>query len=262
MLDRAARRARRAPYPSTLRASCSAGGRRRAVLLARAARRGLPVAPTYGLTEAASQVATRRPGRAAQARRRRRPLPGTRVRIAARGRRALRAGRAGRDPRRGATVMARLLAAARTRPRGRSAAAGCTPATSAASTPTGDLHVLDRRSDLIVTGGENVYPAEVEAVLASHPQVCEAAVAGVPDAEFGARPAAWIVAEPAIGADALQHFCRARLAGFKVPVAFHFVASRCPATRAANSSATSCRALGTFLKASEATRQERPQATV
>jgi O-succinylbenzoic acid--CoA ligase len=89
----------------------------------------------------------------------------------------------------------------------------------------GELHVLARRSDLIVSGGENVYPAEVEAVLASHPQVCEAAVAGVPDAEFGARPAAWIVAEPAIGADALQHFCRTRLAGFKVPVAFHFVAS-------------------------------------
>ncbi|MBS1106960.1 MAG: O-succinylbenzoic acid--CoA ligase, partial [Deltaproteobacteria bacterium] len=88
-----------------------------------------------------------------------------------------------------------------------------------------ELHVLARRSDLIVSGGENVYPAEVEAVLASHPQVCEAAVAGVPDAEFGARPAAWVVAEPAIGADVLHHFCRTRLAGFKVPVAFHFVAS-------------------------------------
>jgi O-succinylbenzoic acid--CoA ligase len=89
----------------------------------------------------------------------------------------------------------------------------------------GDLRVLARRSDLIVSGGENVYPAEVEAVLASHPQVCEAGVAGVPDAEYGARPAAWIVAEPAIGADALHEFCRARLAGFKVPVAFHFVAA-------------------------------------
>jgi O-succinylbenzoic acid--CoA ligase len=89
----------------------------------------------------------------------------------------------------------------------------------------GDLHVLARRSDLIVSGGENVYPAEVEAVLASHPQVCEAGVAGVPDAELGARPAAWIVAERAIGADALQRFCRAHLAGFKVPVTFHFVAA-------------------------------------
>jgi O-succinylbenzoic acid--CoA ligase len=87
----------------------------------------------------------------------------------------------------------------------------------------GDLHVLARRTDLIVSGGENIDPAEVEAVLAKHQDVREVAVAGIPDAEFGARPAAWIVAEHPIEPDALRAFCRARIAAFKVPAAFHFV---------------------------------------
>jgi acyl-CoA synthetase (AMP-forming)/AMP-acid ligase II len=83
--------------------------------------------------------------------------------------------------------------------------------------------VLERRSDLIVSGGENVYPAEIEAILASHPAVAEAAVTGVPDPEFGARPAAWLVLRPdrpAPSGEALRAFCREHLAGYKVPVAF------------------------------------------
>jgi O-succinylbenzoic acid--CoA ligase len=89
----------------------------------------------------------------------------------------------------------------------------------------GGLHVLDRRSDLIVSGGENVYPAEIEAVLLAHPDVVEVGVASVPDVEWGARPSAWWVARPDARADAtaLARFCRERLAGYKVPVAFHRV---------------------------------------
>jgi O-succinylbenzoic acid--CoA ligase len=83
--------------------------------------------------------------------------------------------------------------------------------------------VLDRRSDLIVSGGENVYPAEIEAVLLEHPGVAEAGVAARPDALYGQRPAAWIVphnaAWPPTPAE-LDAFCRARLAAFKVPVSF------------------------------------------
>jgi acyl-CoA synthetase (AMP-forming)/AMP-acid ligase II len=89
----------------------------------------------------------------------------------------------------------------------------------------GSLTVLDRRSDLILSGGENVYPSEVEAVLAEHPAVAEAAVAGLPDREFGERPAAWLVFRPGAAPDAAQlhAFCRERLAGYKIPTAFHAV---------------------------------------
>ncbi|MFN3285856.1 MAG: class I adenylate-forming enzyme family protein, partial [bacterium] len=85
--------------------------------------------------------------------------------------------------------------------------------------PEGYLHVLDRREDLIVTGGENVYPAEVEAVLHSHPAVAEAAVVGVPDPQWGHQVVGFVRARPGMEADPqeLVSFCRARLAGFKVP---------------------------------------------
>ncbi len=86
----------------------------------------------------------------------------------------------------------------------------------------GRLFVLDRRRDLIVSGGENVYPAEVEAALLEHPDVLEAGVAGVADAAFGRRPAAWLVLRPGRSPETqeLERFCRQRLAGYKVPVRF------------------------------------------
>jgi o-succinylbenzoate---CoA ligase len=86
----------------------------------------------------------------------------------------------------------------------------------------GGLEVQDRRSDLIVSGGENVYPAEVEAALLAHPAVAEACVVGRADPRFGARPVAWLVLRPGaeVSDDALRSWCRARLAGFKQPVAY------------------------------------------
>ena len=92
--------------------------------------------------------------------------------------------------------------------------------------PKGRLRVFERRSDLIVSGGENVYPAEIEAVLCEHPAVAVAGVAGVADAEFGQRPVAWIVpkADALPSAEALHAHCASRLAGFKVPLRFHCVA--------------------------------------
>jgi o-succinylbenzoate---CoA ligase len=90
----------------------------------------------------------------------------------------------------------------------------------------GDLFLVQRRSDLIVTGGENVYPAEVEAVLRAHPAVAEACVVGVSDAEWGQRVAAAVQLAPgeAVEAMALLAFCRERLAGYKVPRQMRFVA--------------------------------------
>jgi acyl-CoA synthetase (AMP-forming)/AMP-acid ligase II len=81
----------------------------------------------------------------------------------------------------------------------------------------GYLHLLDRRHDLIISGGFNVYPREVEDVLLSHPAVVEAAVVGLPDEKWGERVAAAVVTRtPTEPADVLE-FCAGRLAGFKRP---------------------------------------------
>jgi O-succinylbenzoic acid--CoA ligase len=88
----------------------------------------------------------------------------------------------------------------------------------------GFLYVLDRRSDLIISGGENVYPAEIEAVLLSHPVVGDAGVIGMEDPVWGQVPIAFIV--PAEGssptAAELQQYCLQRLAKYKVPKEFYF----------------------------------------
>jgi O-succinylbenzoic acid--CoA ligase len=91
----------------------------------------------------------------------------------------------------------------------------------------GLLRVADRRDDLIVSGGENIYPAEVEAVLREHPDVLDAAVIGSDDATWGRVPVAVVVL--AAGSTAsdieLDRHCQGRLAAYKVPVAFHRVAA-------------------------------------
>ncbi len=89
----------------------------------------------------------------------------------------------------------------------------------------GLLRVLDRRDDLIVSGGENVYPAEVEAVLAAHPGVREVAVYAIDDERWGSVPAAAVVAEGEAADEELAAFCHERLAAYKVPVRFERVAA-------------------------------------
>ncbi|HEY1628204.1 MAG TPA: hypothetical protein VGG16_30895, partial [Streptosporangiaceae bacterium] len=89
----------------------------------------------------------------------------------------------------------------------------------------GCLSVLDRTKDLIVSGGENVYTAEVERVLLLHPHIDEAAVVGAPDPYWGEIVVGTIVCAVPIAEDELRDFCRTRLAGYKVPRRFEFVAS-------------------------------------
>lgn len=87
----------------------------------------------------------------------------------------------------------------------------------------GFLFVSDRRSDLIISGGENIYPAEIESVLVEHPEVVEAGVCAMPSAEWGAVPAAFIVLRAPVTVESLREFCQTRLASYKVPKSFQFV---------------------------------------
>ena len=91
--------------------------------------------------------------------------------------------------------------------------------------PEGYLFIVDRLKDMIITGGENVYPKEVEDVLYARPEVEECAVIGLPDPEWGERVAAFIVARPGetIDPQALKAFLKSRLSAFKVPKEFRAV---------------------------------------
>jgi len=94
---------------------------------------------------------------------------------------------------------------------------------------SGYLYLVDRRKDMIVTGAENVFSTEVENALASHPDVVEVAVVGVPDERYGERVHAVVVlarGAPGRGTDeaVLQAHCREQIGGYKIPRSFEFIA--------------------------------------
>ncbi len=93
----------------------------------------------------------------------------------------------------------------------------------AARDDEGDYRIVGRLKELVISGGENVYPAELESVLHEHPAVAEAAVVGVPDERWGEACAAFVVLAEEATEDELLVFCRERLAGFKVPREVRFV---------------------------------------
>ena len=228
MLQRLLDLAGERPFPAHFRCALLGGGPAPLPLLEACVARGVPVVQTYGMTETASQAATLAPtdalrklGSAGQ------PLLPLELRIDADGREAA-PGEAGEICVRGPMVTAGYY--------------GQPEATAAAIVDgwlhTGDmghldaegfLYVLDRRSDLIISGGENIYPAEVEASLLAHPAVQEAGVVGVPDAQWGQMPVAYVVLRPEhTPSDALAEeliaFCRARLAAYKLPRSISFAA--------------------------------------
>jgi malonyl-CoA/methylmalonyl-CoA synthetase len=82
---------------------------------------------------------------------------------------------------------------------------------------------VGRRTELIISGGYNVYPREVEDALLEHPAVGEAAVAGVPDERWGEQVTAWVVATDALTEADLLAFARERLAPYKCPKQVRFV---------------------------------------
>jgi len=87
----------------------------------------------------------------------------------------------------------------------------------------GYLFLSDRAQDLIITGGANVYPAEVEAVLFAHPSVADVAVVGEPDDEWGERVRAIVQTSAPVEADELRAFCAERLASYKCPTVIEFI---------------------------------------
>ncbi len=88
----------------------------------------------------------------------------------------------------------------------------------------GYLFIVDRKKDLIKVSGFQVWPREIEEVLATHPAVHEVGVCGMPDAGKGEVPHAWVVLREghAVDAEELRAFCRERLTGYKVPAAIVF----------------------------------------
>jgi len=212
------------PYPATLRAVLVGGGPVPPPLLERCAALGVPVVQTYGLTETASQAATLAPtdalrklGAAGK------PLLPTQIRIV------------GPDGDAAAGTVGEILVQGPTVTPGYWNRPEATAhALREGWLHTGDLgyrdaegylYVVDRRDDLIISGGENVYPAEVEAVLAAHPAVAEAGVVGAPDPLWGQAVRAAVVLRPGetVTAEALRAWCRARLAGYKVPATILFM---------------------------------------
>lgn len=210
-------------WPQSLRTVLIGGAAASPELLLAALEEGVPVAPTYGLTEAATQAATalpadvrRKPGSVGG------PLMFTELRIADSDGRPLPQGEVGEILVRGPQVTTAYYR---------------NPTATAAALQggwlhtgdmgrvdsDGDLFVLQRRADLIVSGGENIYPVEVETVLRDHPAVADVCVVGLPDAEWGQRCAAAVQlhAGKTVTRDELLAFSRGRLAGYKQPSAKH-----------------------------------------
>ena len=179
--------------PPVLRWALLGGGPLPPPLIERAERAGVQVAPTYGMTEACSQIATFGW-----------PLPGVSVRIAADG---------------------EILVSGPNVSRHALDADGWLHTGDVGSLDDrGRLRVTGRKAETIISGGENVAPAEVEAVLLAHPAVADAAVHGRVDPEWGEAVVATVVVRDGrtAEADELRAFCAERLARFKVPKAIEF----------------------------------------
>jgi O-succinylbenzoic acid--CoA ligase len=200
--------------PPALRCALTGGGPVPLALLRRARDAGVPVSQTYGLTESCSQATTTplaaigEDPRAAGT-----PLFCTQVRLAPDGE--------------------ILLAGPTVAPGGRDAEDGWLHTGDIGGIEDGRLRVSGRASDTIVSGGENVAPTEVEAVLEAHPDVLEAAVIGRVDPQWGEAVTAIVVAraDATLAEEDLRAHCAASLASFKVPKQFVLTGEPLPRTR-------------------------------
>lgn len=211
-------------YPSTLRCVLLGGGPAPRPLLEACAAKHIPVVQTYGMTEACSQAVTLAPTDALRKLGSSgRPLPSVQLRIMQHEREA-QAGEAGEIYLKGPTIT----------PGYADQPDATVRAISDGWLATGDigyldeegyLYMLDRRSDLIISGGENVYPAEIEAVLLSHPDVTEAGVCGQSDAQWGQVPIAFVHLKDGttLSTNDVMEYASHRLARYKQPHAVYVV---------------------------------------
>lgn len=207
-------------HPPALRCALAGGGPVPAALLERAAAAGVPVFQTYGLTESCSQVSTvplaalADPGPTeALALGAGRPLFCTRVQIDESGE--------------------ILVAGATVAPGAFSGDGWLHTGDLGRLDDQGNLHVTGRKADTIISGGENVAPAEVEAVLEAHPAVAEAAVIGRSDPRWGEAVTAVVVPRPGAQPDPemLREHCAVHLASYKVPKQVRLIDGPLPRTR-------------------------------
>jgi len=220
MLARLLERAPQLQPPETLRCVLLGGGPIAHELVARALSLGWPLCGTYGMTEAASGIATTHPGDSDLTWLP--PLPHTELSIVDSEGRPVPAGVAGEICVRGPQIMSGYLGSpALTLERLREG--WLHTGDMGELDARGRLRILDRRTDLIVSGGENIYPAEVENVLLKHPRVSEVALIGLPDPHWGQRAVAVVVER---GTDTpisslleseLLELCARELAGYKRP---------------------------------------------
>jgi O-succinylbenzoic acid--CoA ligase len=211
-------------YPSTLRCILLGGGPVPHTLLEDCIAYAIPVVQTYGLTEACSQAVTLSP---ADALRKLgsagRPLPQVQIHIINEGLPAA-SGESGTIYLKGPSITPGYANHPEDTAKAINNGWLCTGDIGYLD-EEGYLYVLDRRSDLIISGGENVYPAEIESILLSHPDVAEAGVCGQPDAQWGQVPIAFVCLHAVHNVDpeALLAYVAQRLAHYKIPRAIYLV---------------------------------------
>lgn len=208
-------------HPPALRVALAGGGPVPPSLLARAGDAGVPVAQTYGLTESCSQAST---------------VPLAEVGSVSRGAdlASLGAGRSLFCTRVEIASDGEILLSGPTVSADAVAADGLLHTGDLGELDSdGNLHVVGRKADTIISGGENVAPAEVEAALESHPHVLEAAVLGSAHEEWGESIVALVVRRDGVSLDEeqLRAHCAASLAPYKLPKRFTLIAGPLPRTR-------------------------------
>ncbi len=202
------------PFPPSLKLLLLGGAGLAPALSERARRLRAPVAPSYGMSETCSQTATLPPpfflaGIEGAGH----PLPGVEISIRDAVGIALPPEKEGEIWVRGNTVTPGYVDAAG----GPDANGWLHTGDIGAWIPREGLRVFERRSDLILSGGENVYPADVEQVLLAHPAVVDAGVVGLRHEEWGQAVAAAVVLRSDVGVDELRRWCRSRLSAYQIP---------------------------------------------